>query len=396
MGLMMVKKIFAFTVLALVILIASVVISITLRIEQKPVGDASMDSSPQHGANTEAIQQAEQWLSDLYSRTQLPSFSVAIGVGGDLVWAGAVGQADLKNELPATTRSKYRIGSVSKPLTAAALMKISEQGNIQLDKLFSHYVTDFDPKYSSITVRDLASHQAGIRHYPEGLGFLKENFSNTEYPKTRDAALMTQDSPLLYEPGKGFQYSTHGYTFLSLAMEQAYGKPFEQLMTEEVFTELGMTSTAFDKSGQTLPEEAAPYLLIEGKLLRAPKVNLSYKYAAGGYLSTPTDLVKFGNALLNNTLLKEQSKNALWTPQALDNGDMNYENYALGFRVGNDELGEHVHHGGKSVGGYAYFVIYPEHEVVIALMTNATPAGFVIDRAHEARALAKLFVPQSL
>ena len=130
-------------------------------------------------------------------------------------------------------------------------------------------------------------------------------------------------------------------------------------------------------------------------MLRAPQVNLSYKYAAGGYLSTPGDLVEFGNALLTHSFISESSRRQLWTPLALDNGEMNYENYAMGFRIGEDELGTCAHHGGKSVGGYAHFVISPEKELVVALMTNAPPAGFVFDRQQEAKKLAKLFLQNS-
>lgn len=388
----MVKKLIALTFLSLILLAASIVASIALRIEERPAQQPAMDSIALSSANASAVASAEKWLEDIYSRSQLPSFSAAIGIGGNLVWAGAIGYANLKNQLPAEIRSKYRIGSVSKSMTATALLKLTEQRLISLDESFAHYVQDFESKYTPITIRDLASHQAGIRHYPEGLGFLKENFSKKEYPNTRDAALMTIDSPLLFESGKGYRYTTHGYTFLSLAMENAYEKPFEELMTREVFAPLKLSATAFDKSDRTLANETTPYLLVKDKLIRAPDVNLSYKYAAGGYLSTPSDVVAFGNALLKNTLLSKASKQALWRPAALDSGEINHENYALGFRVGSDELGKHVYHGGKSIGGYAHFVIYTEHEIVVAFMTNATPSGFVLDRAYEARQLVKLFL----
>jgi len=101
--------------------------------------------------------------------------------------------------------------------------------------------------------------------------------------------------------------------------------------------------------------------------------------------------VKFGNALLGNKFLSSSSKDILWSPVLFDNGGINPENYGLGFRVDQDDLGRCIHHGRKSVGGYAYFVIYPELEIVVALCTNVTLIGFVFDRQKEAQKLAAIF-----
>src|SRR5690606_18396099 len=126
-------------------------------------------------------------------------------------------------------------------------------------------------------------------------------------------------------------------------------------------------------------------------LIEAPEVNLSDRYAGGGFVSTPSDLVKFGNALLGTEFLSPESQKILWTPVPLADGVMNSQNYALGFRVDDNEQGGLVHHGGTSIGGYSFLVIYPESGIVVAFATNISLMDPAFDRMAEANNLVKAF-----
>jgi CubicO group peptidase (beta-lactamase class C family) len=385
------KKLFLLVITTIVIISLITGFIIWLRIETKPSELLKSKSVKSLNVLESSNTKAEAWLEFLYDNAQIPSISAAVGVNGDLVWAGTIGYADLKNNILADTNSLYRIGSISKSLTASALMKLKEQGVIDLDSSFYSYVKDFPTKPSDFTIKQLASHQAGIRHYRQGIGFFYENFRNVEYLNTRQAVAIVENDDLLCTPGTGFNYSTYGYTLLALAMESASKYSFEDIMEMEVFSSIEMRSTFFNKINNFEKDIVTPYLAVKKSLLKAPEVNLSYKYAGGGYISTPSDLVKFGNALLGNKFLSSSSKDILWSPVLFDNGCINAENYGLGFRVSQDDLGRCIHHGGKSVGGYAYFVIYPELEIVVAFCTNVTPMGFVFDRRKEAQKLAAIF-----
>lgn len=360
-------------------------------IEEKPKDIPTFNTVTYGKAFAAKNEQTKAWLLSIYHNTQIPSFSAAISVKGKIAWAGAIGYRDFKNKTLADINTQYRIGSVSKSLTSAALMKLNQQKTLNINHSFYHYVKNFPEKSSVFTLKQLASHQAGIRHYKQGVDSLFENFNNTEYSTTRKAAAVIENDDLLYKPSTSFIYSTYGYTLLALAMESAANKPFEDIMHHQVFDLLNFKATVFEKNTKQQPAKAKPYIATEYGLLSAPDVNLSYKYAGGGYLSTPSDLIKFGNALLGNEFLSSASKKEMWTAIALDNGMMNPEYYGLGFRVGEDDLGKFVHHGGKSVGGYSYFVIYPELEFVVALSINVTPMGFVYDRHKEARKLIDIF-----
>jgi serine beta-lactamase-like protein LACTB len=377
------------TILVLALLLAGYVFSIKADRETAKIEPISVLHDQNYQTN--AVK-AEEWLKSVYQEHLFPSFSVAVGIRGELVWEGVIGFSDLKKGTLANRDTEYRIGSISKPMTATAVMRMQEKQIVSINDSFNDCVKDYPPEHSDFTLKQLLTHQGGVRHY---VNQLAENFSRKEYSTLREAVSIVEDDALLFRPGEGFCYSTYGYTFLSLAMESAYSIPFEHIMHNEVFIPAGMQSAKFDKAERASKDKRAkPYLHIGDSLYKSPEVNLSYKYAGGGYLSTPSDVVRFGNALLNNSLLTAQSKEMMWSPVALDNGDMNPENYALGFRVGQDQRGRFVHHGGKSVGGYAFLLIYPESGIVIAFASNVTPSGNSFDRLQEAQKIARLFVDE--
>lgn len=387
----MLKKIIIRVGGALVILVFLGLLFLWLRIENKPLTIVKKVSNVEQVLPPLIKGNANQWLTSLNQHKQIPSISAAIGVNGKLAWAGAIGYSDIKNTKLADINSLYRIGSISKSMTAFALMGLEQKNIINLGDTFQSYVNDFAENKPKFTIRQLANHQAGVRHYKQGIAGTLENLKNTEYIDTQSAADVIKQDDLLFEPGTNFNYSTYGYTLLALSMEQAANNTFKNIMHEEVFGLLNMHTTYFDRYEKDPTKTTTPYLAIKNSLIKAPETNLSYKYAGGGYLSTPSDLVKFGNALLTNQYLSEESITSLWTPIPLDNGQMNPENYGLGFRIGADEFGRYIHHGGKSVGGYAYLVIYPDLDIVIAITANVTPMGFIFDRHKEAKKLLSIF-----
>jgi len=337
---------------------------------------------------TPAQANAEAWLSALYNNHQVPSVSAAIAAHGKLVWSGAIGYADINQKILADNHSLYRIGSISKSLTAVVAIRMSEKNLFHIDSPFNRYVSGFPPEHT-YTIKQLLAHQAGIRHYN---GSLSDSFNTTEYSTTKDATNIVKNDPLLFAPGTGFRYTTYGYTLLSLAMESAYAAPFEKIMTNEIISQLNLSDTYINKANaQPKQNLTQPYLFIHDTFFEAPEENVSHKYAGGGYLSTPTDLVKFGSALLDNKFITPESRKLLWTPVPLTNGTMNPEHYALGFRVGQDTAGTFVHHGGTTNGGYSFLLIYPESGIVVAFASNFTSTGPSFDRLQEAKKLVGIF-----
>lgn len=357
-----------------------------LKVERRPA-DAPLVSAPMPGAPIGMDGGAVAWMAELYRDSGVPSMTAAVGLKGQLLWAGAIGHADLSGAVPATPETRYRIGSISKPITAITAMRLYERGAIDINAPFATYVPDFPFAPAGYSLKQLLSHQAGIRHY----GGMAETWSDTPYSTTRDAAAIFAADPLLFPPGTGFTYSSHGYTLVALALEKATGQGFETLVQGEVLGPTGMARTGLDHKGATAAKDARGYMRVGGLLFPVFADDLSNRYAGGGFRSTAIDLAALGNALTAGALLQPATRDLLWTPVPLADGSMNPERYAMGFRAGEDELGRFVHHGGTANGGSAMLLIYPDLGLTIAICTNDSAGDAAFDRLAAARRLARLF-----
>ncbi|PYP40360.1 MAG: hypothetical protein DMD48_03810 [Gemmatimonadetes bacterium] len=308
----------------------------------------------------------------------IPGFALAVAVDGKLVWSEAFGYADLDAKRPATTATQFRIGSVSKPLTADAVAQLYEAGKLDLDAPVQRYVATFPDKGAPITTRLLGGHLAGIRHY-QGNEFLL----NQRFPTVTAGLAIFQNDPLVAPPGTRYSYSTYGFDLISAVVEGASGEQFLAYMSRHVFRPLGMTSTAPDKNDSLIPNRTRFYQRTgSGQFVPAPAVDNSYKWAGGGFLSTAEDLVRFGSAHLSPGYLKAATLELLFTPQHTTSGEATP--YGIGWFVATDTLAHRTaYHGGSSVGGTTMFGIDRDSRVVIALVTNLSDAR--IDAAAEIR-----------
>lgn len=334
-------------------------------------------------------------LVESRERAGLPSLSAAIAFDGELRWAGATGLAGIETGRAATLDSRYRTGSVAKPITAVALVRLAEAGRIDLDAPISTQLPELPAALQAITARELASHRGGIRHYsrlPAWWPGWHENYSRKAYASVAEGLeLFVNDAPR-FAPGAGFLYSTFGYSLLSRQMEAASGLSFEALLQREVFAPAGMTATAVDRSGE-MSGRVAFYQAEHGRYTPAYPIDSSYKIAGGGLVATPSDLARLGLALLGDDLVSERGKQALWTPLALADGRMNPENYGVGWRIDTSTrlLGESrptrvLHHGGTQPGAAAFFMLVPEHGIAVAVMSNSgtgTARAEVQEAAYE-------------
>lgn len=298
----------------------------------------------------------------------IPGFAIAVAVDGRVVWSEAFGYADLEAKLPATPATQFRIGSVSKPLTAAAVAQLVERGTLDLDAQVQRYVPGFPDKGVPITTRLVAGHLAGIRHYRGG-----EFTLNRRFATVTEALSIFKDDALLFPPGTRFSYSSYGFNLLSAVVERASGEEFLAYMSRHVFQPLSMTSTAPDKNDSLIPNRTRFYERRAGAFALAPTVDNSYKWAGGGFLSTAEDLVRFGSAHLAPAFLKGETLELLFTPQRTTAGEAT--RYGIGWFVARDTLGHrYVFHGGGSVGGTTAFGVDRDSRVVFAVVTNLSNA----------------------
>ncbi|MBX9790635.1 MAG: serine hydrolase [Pirellulales bacterium] len=303
-----------------------------------------------------------------------PALSVAVVRDGEIVLSGAAGLADLEHAVAATSETVYRIGSISKPITAVAVMQLVEHGKVRLDDSIHDYVPSFPVKNDRpIRIRELLNHTSGVRHYRG------DEFLHAQAHATLESAIgIFKDDPLLFSPGERFSYTTYGFNLLAGVVEKASGQSFEDYLRAHVWEPAGMTSTRFDRPELLVPHRARPYeRQTDGSFKNSPYVDLSIKWAGGGMLSTAPDLARFYLAVCGDKLISAATREAMFAPQVSAGGvekDRGPDvSMALGWFTRTDSQGRvWVWHGGGSAGGRTLMSGCPAERRVAVVLTNCS------------------------
>lgn len=324
--------------------------------------DAALDARYQA-----AVDSGRAAMNRVRSAEGIPGMSIAVLVDGRIVWSEGFGYADLENRIPATPLTRFRIGSVSKPVTAAAVGLLLERGRLDLDAPVQTYVRDYPRTRWPITTRLVAGHLAGIRHYDRP----DEMLSARHYDSVRESLSIFERDSLRHEPGTKYLYSSYGWNLVSAVVEGAAGgESFLAFMRREVFEPLGLRSIAPEHADSLLPWRARFYeRTADGRVLNAPYVDLSNKWAGGGFVSNSEDVARFGWAHVDGSLLRAATVDTLTASQRLRGGERT--NYGIGWSTNADSAGRRwFGHTGSSVGGRAVLVVWPEQRVVVAALAN--------------------------
>ncbi|BFP39229.1 serine hydrolase domain-containing protein [Flavobacteriaceae bacterium GF1] len=374
-----------------------------------PKDDYPFTTMIANNAYVSQIQKAEKWMKGVAKRLDVPSFSIAVGHQGNIIWSAAEGYAHMKSLRPATPRTQYRIGSTSKAITATGIALLVNAGSIPLDNYLGDTITNWPKKRWNFTTRQLLSHTAGIGNYEDfGIASARYTLCNChQFTSASEGIKVFNRYPLLYRPGTDFKYSSFDVNLASVVLEQAANQPFLDYMQEHVFHPLTMDNTYADHTRLETQHLATFYETSKNHYREyrtmgiLDDVNLSYKWAGGGFISTPTDLVKMGNAWLSGpSFLSSATLKEFWTPVQLDDGSINEQEYALGWRswlaYQSDEILNNtpvwmVHHGGVSKGSMNFLVIFPQYDLVINASMNARAHTFG-EFAKEVRRLANCFL----
>lgn len=323
-----------------------------------------------------------------------PAMTAAVAVHGELVWQGAVGWADIEEQTPANTDTIFRIGSTSKAITATALARLVERGLIDLDAPIAEYLSELpNPDWANITPRMLASHMAGIPHYGDNRdrrGLYQSLALNRYYADVRDALEIFDGSPLLFEPGSDFEYSSLGTVLLGAVMSEAAGQSYRQIIREEVLRPAAMNSTIVARKQPAETDALATFYYRdfednrEGEAERYRRwrpVDLSHRLPGGGWASTSADLARMGALHLNEDYISAAVREQFWTPQRLSSGAVNEQDYAIGWRWREYELdgiglARNANHGGVSRGAQSWLLVFPDQTMAIAFNINSRTEQF--------------------
>ncbi len=312
----------------------------------------------------EAVSAAQTMLTETMNARPVPGLAIAVMVDGQLIWSEGFGHADLEQRVPMWPTSKGRIGSVSKPMAAAAAMRLVDQGLLDLDAPVQQYVPYFPEKRWTVTTRQLGGHLAGVRHYRGA-----EMLSAIPYATVKEGIDIFATDSLLHEPGSTFFYTSYGWNLISAVVEGAASKPFLEVMRTEVFGPLGLRQTVADHPDSLISQRVRFYdRSADEGFVNATYVDNSYKWAGGGFLSSVKDMARFGSAHLESGYLSDSARAVLFTSQTTAAGEPT--GYGFGWRTSEHEGFDFLAHAGGSVGGSTHLIMQPGTRVVVATHTN--------------------------
>jgi len=362
------------------------------------------------GGSAPAPAGADPWARTFFEAHDAPALSFAVARGDGLAWCAAHGMADLEFAVPASTEHLFRLGSVSKIVTATAAARLVSRGLVELDTPISYWLPDLPHHHRQTTLRQLFTHTGGVRHYlPKDLAGDGPGgpVIQRRYASRAEILALFIDDELVAEPGTRVSYSSYGYTLASLVMEVAAGQDFVALVADEIARPFALASLCADDVQAIVPGRVSGYYTAREMAFLAAAApgaapppasgdytnmglsNPAFCWAGAGLLASMPDLARFGAAHLEgpHAGITDAERALLFTP--LTEGTGQQPPLGLGWRVDEDRQGRpRWHHAGTTPGGRCGLVVYPEQGLSIALASNtfATP-GDVLGPASELAAM---------
>jgi len=321
----------------------------------------------------------------------VPGLSAAVVQGDQVVWAQGFGVADVEHGTMVRPETVFRLASISKPITAVAVMQLVERGLVSLDDPIQRFVPSFPRKpQGEVRIRHLLAHTSGIRHYRGNEFALAESF-----PTIDRAIGVFRNDPLEFPPGERYLYSTYGYNLLQGVIEAVSGRSFDEYLRSAIFGPAGMTSTWLERPQEIVRHRARQY--VRGSTpwswLNAPYVDLSVKWAGGGLIATAADVARFDIALNQGKLLRADTLERMYTSARLNNG--NQTGYGLGWMVSQQGSRQFVAHSGGAMGGTTYLLREPRARTAAVILTNLDNVPRLRELAEQLMALAPRPLPVS-
>lgn len=298
---------------------------------------------------------------------KVPGASFAIGLNGKVAWSEGFGLADVENQVKALPDTAYRTASIGKAITATAALQLAEQHKLDLDVPIQKYCPRYPEKQWPITARDLISHTSGIRHY-EGPNIDAESFNTHHYEHVSDSIDLIKDDPLKQQPGADMLYTTWGYVVLGCVLEGASHQEYRAFMREAIFQPAGMVRTRDDDPRAIIQNRARGYIFENGELKNSRWSDLSSKMAAGGWVTTAPDLVRFMNAWMEGRLVSQSTMQQMLAPYKLRNGTI--DNFSLGLFIDDYHGMKSALYGGGTAQVSALIFFVPEKHLAVAGMFN--------------------------
>ena len=337
----------------------------------------------------DAARDALSALANMRTQEGAPGATAAVAIDGALVWTGAAGWSDLDAMTPMTPDAILRIGSTSKAMTATVLARLQDRGVLAMsDTVDAHITEPLNPAWSDMQLAQLMSHTAGMPGYEENtdwLGALDTIRMQGSYDTIEEGLGIVDGSRLLFEPGEDFFYSSFDVNLAGLIAEYASEQDFAALLESEIRAPLGLETPQLADHGPGPEDEARYYLIRDGDQVKDwPHTDLSQRWPGGGLIARSRDLVRVASAWLDPDFVEPETRELFWTPVRLNDGTVNEQNYAMGWRADRvtSRFGDErepvriIHHGGVSRGAMSWLALYPELGISVSVNINTNTSEF--------------------
>ena len=313
-------------------------------------------------------QAADSILDHAVNSGNFIGLSVGVYKEGWGEWVGSAGFRSKKDYLKVNGNTLFRLASISKPMTALSILKLVEQGRIELDVPIQKYIPDLSiPSKEKITIRQLLMHTSGIAHYTSSL----DAMSLTNYESLAEAMDKFKDRSLQSAPGSHYVYSTYGYTVLGAIIEQVTGLSYQEYMKQVLWKPAKMNSTGVEEQ-KDYDNKARLYIKVKSAHIRSPYTDLSSIYPGGGIHSNTKDMLKFSEALLNYKIVDSFTLNEMTdTSKSLAPAIGDTPN-GLGWNVYEDpDYGKVLLHGGSQPGAGGFYLVYLDYKIAVSVLSNS-------------------------
>ncbi len=308
-------------------------------------------------------------ILDEISSDDAPGVSVLVARDGKVLLSRGFGMADLSHEVPITTTTKFRIGSVTKQFAAVAILKLQEEGKLSVSDKLSKFFPDF-PRAEEVTIHHLLTHTSGIKSFTSKPDFM----ATVTAPATSEQMIDSfKNDKFDFDPGTKMSYNNSGYFLLGAIIEKASGKSFNDYLRDTFFEPLGMRDTGVHTSTAVLKHEATGYDYGAAKPTKAINWDMSRAGAAGALYSTVEDLMRWNEGIFGGKVLSQKSLKAAFTPIKLDSGEDPMMPYGYGWIMGDYRGLKTISHGGGLQGWLSFLTRYVDQNMTIVVLHNAMP-----------------------
>ena len=297
-----------------------------------------------------------------------PGGVALVAKDGEILYRKAFGMANLELGVEMTPENVFRIGSITKQFTACAILKLAEEGKLDLQDDITRYIEDYPTHGHTITIEHLLTHTSGIKSYTGMLEWTAEVRKKDFTPP--ELIDFFKNQPMDFVPGEEFRYNNSAYFILGYIIELVSGTPYDSYIAETFFKPLGMKNSYYGSTSRIIPNRAAGYAMGEDGYKNDDFLSMTQPYAAGSLLSTVDDLYTWYTAVMNKEVITEASLKQATTSYVLSNGK--HTNYGYGWFIGNIQGSPNIQHGGGINGYLTASMFLPEEHLFVAVFSNCT------------------------